>query len=406
MDPGYLDRTPSVDPPPGRESNFTNPESRSHQLYILIAVLSPIVFLVGSLRIYSRLRITRSFGADDWICIAATILTLSYSALILTLLWKPGGGILGIHFWDVPISHYIEYQKGSLADSVLIRITNTTIKVGFLVFYLRLFNPVTYVRFMVWIGMAVVITFCVIFVVVDLVACAPWPSEHGDWIAPSLIDRCTRISVNLITAAAYFTVITDFYVLLIPLHQMPKLGLSPRRKLGVSIIFLTGLLATGAALANLIIRQDKKLFDRSDFTWTIVPVYATSIVEINVGLICLSLPVIFVLFVGRFTNLSKSVRSWIRERRSPHQSSNESSSNLTPNETVAPQIPSVPSDTSFSGMRKFIHNIYRSGARSSARGETTVSTFDDLTSVDLNYHLQLKTMKSKETENTHGTCQA
>ncbi|OTB13139.1 hypothetical protein K445DRAFT_14129 [Daldinia sp. EC12] len=357
MDPGYLDRTPSRDPPPGQEFNFTNPESRSHQLYILIAVLSPIIVLVGSLRIYSRLRITRSFGVDDF-------------------LWKPGSGILGIHFWDVPISHYIEYQKGSLADSVLIRITNTTIKVAFLTFYLRLFSPVTYVRYMVLAGMALVITFYVIFVIVDLVACAPWPSEHGDWIAPSLIDRCSRISVPLITAAAYFTVITDFYVLLIPLHQIPTLGLSPRRKVGVSIIFLTGLLATGAALTNLIIRQDKKIFDRSDFTWTIVPVYMTSLVEINVGLICLSLPVIFVLFLGRFTNISRSVRSWIRQRQSPHQSSNESVLNFTPSDSEAPRIQSTPSDTSFSGL------------------------------LDVNYHAHLKTMKSGETEKAHGSGQA
>ncbi|KAI1660722.1 hypothetical protein F4813DRAFT_348130 [Daldinia decipiens] len=368
MDPGYLDRTPSVDPPPGREPNFTDPESRSHQLYILIAVLSPIVFIVGSLRIYSRLRITRSFGADDWICIAATILTLSYSALILKLLWKPGGGIIGIHFWDVPISHYIEYEKGALADYVLFRIAHTTTKVGFLVFYLRLFRPVSYVRFMVWAGISVVITFCVVNVVVPLVACSPWPSEHGDWIAPSLIDRCYPISINLRTAAAYFSVITDFYVWFIPLHQIPSLGLSPRRKVGVSLVFLTGLLATGAALASLIIRQDKKLFDLSDFSWTIVPVYATSIVEINVGLICLSLPIIFVQFVGRFTNLSKSVRSWIRERRSHHQSSNESSPNLTPSDNVAPHIPSVQSDTGLSGMRSFPDEENEHSAERSSEG--------------------------------------
>lgn len=132
--------------------------------------------------------------------------------------------------------------QGSLADSVLIRITNTTIKVAFLVFYLRLFSPVTHVRYMIWAGMAVVITFCVVFVVLDIVACAPWPSEHGDWLAPSLLDRCDRIAVDLITAAAYFSVITDFYILFIPLHQIPKLGLSRKRKIGVSLIFLTGFL--------------------------------------------------------------------------------------------------------------------------------------------------------------------
>ncbi|KAI2464613.1 hypothetical protein F4781DRAFT_439417 [Annulohypoxylon bovei var. microspora] len=346
MDPGYLDSTPARPPPPGRESNFTNPESRCYELIIPIAVFTALNVILVLLRIYSRLRITRSFGADDWLCIAATILTLSYSALILKLLWRPGAGILGIHFWDVPLSHYVGYQKGSLADSVLIRITNTTIKVAFLVFYLRLFSPVTHVRYMIWAGMAVVITFCVAFVIIDLVACAPWPSENGNWLAPSLIDRCDRIAVDLVTAGAYFSVISDFYIFFIPLHQVPKLGLSRKRKIGVSLIFLTGFLATCAGLVNLIIRQNKKIFDRSDFTWTIVPVYATSLTEINVGLLCHSLPVVFVLFVGRFTNLSMSVSSWIGERRSPRQSAGDSSANLAPDDSAAPHLSSIPRDTS------------------------------------------------------------
>lgn len=358
MDPGYLDSTPARPPPPGRTSNFTDPESRCYQLIIPIAVFTALIVILVSLRIYSRLRITRSFGADDWLCIAATILTLSYSALILKLLFRPGGGILGIHLWDVPLSHYIEYSKGSLADSVLIRITNTTIKVAFLVFYLRLFSPVTHVRYMIWAGMAVVITFCVVFVVLDIVACAPWPSEHGDWLAPSLLDRCDRIAVDLITAAAYFSVITDFYILFIPLHQIPKLGLSRKRKIGVSLIFLTGFLATCAGIANLVVRSNKKVFDPSDFTWTIVPVYATSLTEINVGLLCHSLPVIFVLFTGRYSNLSKSLSSWVRERRSPwhsprqspHQSAGESSTNLATDDSVAPHHSTIPSDSSLSGM--------------------------------------------------------
>ncbi|KAI0885804.1 uncharacterized protein GGS22DRAFT_162053 [Annulohypoxylon maeteangense] len=394
MDP---DNTPARAPPPGRESNFTNPESRCYELIILIAVFTALIVILVSLRIYARLKITRSFGADDWLCIVATILTLSYSALILKLLWIPGGGILGIHFWDVPLSHYVGYQKGSLADSVLIRIDNTTIKVAFLVFYLRLFSPVTHVRYMIWAGIAIVVTFCVAFVIIDIVACAPWPSEHGNWLAPSLIDRCNDIAVDLVTAGAYFSVIFDFYILFIPLHQVPKLGLSRKRKIGVSLIFLTGFLATCAELVNLIIRQNKKIFDLSDFTWTIVPVYATSLAVINVGLICHSLPVVFVIFVGRFTNLSKSVSSWIRERRSPHQSAGDSASNLAANDSAAPHLPSTPGDSTLSGIRKFIHDIYRSVVQNSEHGETTLTTYNDLTPADLSYHAQLRSMQSKQT---------
>ena len=109
-------------------------------------------------------------------------------------------------------------------------------------FYLRLFSPVASVRYMVWAGMVAVITFCAVFVIIDTVACTPLPSEHGDWLVPSLQERCEHIAVDLITAAACFSVVTDFYILIIPLHQVPKLSISKARKIGVSLIFLIGLL--------------------------------------------------------------------------------------------------------------------------------------------------------------------
>ncbi|KAI1376583.1 hypothetical protein F4677DRAFT_418981 [Hypoxylon crocopeplum] len=402
MDPGYLDTTPMRPPPPGQTSNFVDPVSRSFQLEIVITVTIVLVVLFVSSRIYTRLRITHSFGADDWLCIVATIFTLSYSALILKLLWKPGGGILGIHLWDVPLSHYIIYQKASLADAVLIRICNTLIKVAFFVFYFRLFHPIKHVRVMIWAGMAAVIVFCLAFVIVDLVACSPRPNEHGGWLDPSMLDRCNRIAPPLITGAAYFSVITDFYILFIPLHQVPTFGLSQKRKIGISFIFLTGLLACGAGLTNLVIRSNKKVFDTADFSWTIVPVYITSILEINVGLICLSMPVIFVLFVGRFTNLSNTLSSWVGERRARRHGSGESSAHLTPDHSVSPQLPSVLSPTpTLTGMRKFIRNLYRSGAQSSGH-DTTLPTFDDLTTADFSYHAQLKTIRSSHTERSRG----
>lgn len=38
--------------------------------------------------------------------------------------------------------------------------------------------------------------------------------------------------------------------------------------------------AAGSGLANLIIRSNGTIFDKSDFSWTIVPVYATTSVDL------------------------------------------------------------------------------------------------------------------------------
>lgn len=166
---------------------------------------------------------------------------------------------MGIHLWDVPISHFIEYQKvffsnlfnsmsvsltfgkGSLADSILARICNTMIKVAFFAFYLRIFAVVDHIRIMAWAGMAAVITFCVAFVIADAILCSPWSGEHG-WVDPNMVTRCGTKATKLITGAAYFGVISDFYILFIPLHQVVHLKISRPKKIGICLIFLTGLL--------------------------------------------------------------------------------------------------------------------------------------------------------------------
>jgi len=95
---------------------------------------------------------------------------------------------------------------------------------------------------MSWIGIVTVVTFCVVFVVTDMVACLPWPGEKGGFLDPAMQQRCNRIAPDLVTAAVYFSVISDFYILFIPLHMVPKMGLSRKKKVAVSFVFLTGLL--------------------------------------------------------------------------------------------------------------------------------------------------------------------
>lgn len=75
MNPGYLDSTPAVPPPPGHDSNFTNPESRCYELVIVITVFACLIVIVLILRIYLRLKITRSFGADDCMCTTISVET-------------------------------------------------------------------------------------------------------------------------------------------------------------------------------------------------------------------------------------------------------------------------------------------------------------------------------------------
>jgi hypothetical protein len=92
---------------------------------------------------------------------------------------------------------------------------------------------------MIWAGLVTVLSFTLAFLITVLVACVPRASDRGGWLSPTSIARCSPVSQSFTSAATIFSVITDFYVLSIPMHLLPTLKLSRRRKTAVSVIFIT-----------------------------------------------------------------------------------------------------------------------------------------------------------------------
>ncbi|KAK8127364.1 hypothetical protein PG984_008472 [Apiospora sp. TS-2023a] len=396
MDDDYLDTTPARDPPPGQESNLVDPESLSYQLVIVIVVTSALMVFLSAYRLYARLKVSRSFGMDDWFCAAATLATLSYGGLVLSLCDMPGNSLLGIHLWDVTQRKYIHFMKLSVADTVLHRFCNTLIKVSFLIFYLRLFGTVRHIRIMVWAGIVAVVTFGVVYMITYIVACVPWPSDEAGFLDDRYFSRCFAIGPKLLLAGCYFGVVMDFYILFMPLSQVKGLVLTRKRKVGISFVFLTGSIAIAAGMANLVIQY---YFDIDDFSWwSGIAMYITCYLELSIGLCALSLPVVIAQFVSRVTDLGRTLSSWIRRSRE-HLVSGESSSSVTPagSRSVAPELPPHEPGSGLPGLRKFIRNLNRSRAQQTEPG-TVLSTFNDLTTADISYHAQLKkTLKPKQT---------
>ncbi|KAK6827593.1 hypothetical protein PG987_010934 [Apiospora arundinis] len=406
MDDSYLDTTPMRQPPPGVVADLVHPVSQSYKLIIFTSIMSAFVAFFTAGRIYTRLKITRSFGADDYLTIASAVFTLAFNFTNLLMCDEPGGGPLGNHLWDTSLRKYVYFSKLAIANSVMARTANCLIKVTFLVFYLRLFGPKNYVRVMVMAGFVAISGFWFAWMIGYLVLSPPGSRFPEGYLAKGYQKHMAGIPTKLITAAGVFSVITDGYIMFIPLHQIPSLGLSYKRKWGISLIFLTGLVATGAGIANLVFRFNPTIMDSTDWTWTAVFVGMTTMAEINLGCMCLSMPVILALFVGRLTAFGQSLGSWVNIRKAQKHGAGDSASDLAASdgnesapETGKPELPmGKKEDPKLGGMRKFIRNIHRSRASNSEIHNTTVmSTFNDLTSADLSYHAQLKSLHPTQT---------
>lgn len=57
---------PAAAPPPGVVPDFTHPQSRSNVAVAVCTASLVVTFFVFALRVYTRLRVLRCFGYDDF----------------------------------------------------------------------------------------------------------------------------------------------------------------------------------------------------------------------------------------------------------------------------------------------------------------------------------------------------
>jgi hypothetical protein len=164
--------------------------------------------------------------------------------------------LLGLHAWDINIGRLNEpYLKvrpptfldltstntlqGIIASLGLYSLDAILVKLTLLLLYLRIFNPRNSARVLIW-GAIVFIPLFYIATVGALVKFYVPPKGDG-WI--SLRPASTTNALNNIVAVQSIVgIVSDFYILFIPIWFVSGLQLPLGRKIGVSAIFLSGLL--------------------------------------------------------------------------------------------------------------------------------------------------------------------
>lgn len=94
---------------------------------------------------------------------------------------------------------------------------------------------------MIWLGLVGVVLLYIITSVCFFIYIIPRPGEGG-WGSVRSNARANYHSRRLILAQGVIGVVTDFYILAIPLYMVPQLKLPFTKKLGIAGTFMTGLL--------------------------------------------------------------------------------------------------------------------------------------------------------------------
>ena len=120
--------------------NFINPITRGSALTVVNVVFITLVCIAVALRFYTRLRITKSFGLDDWVIGLSLIPTFALTVVVLVADNNFGWNR---HSWDLHAENGPPGYKLCITAQILFFWAATLNKISLLCFYKRLTGPCT-----------------------------------------------------------------------------------------------------------------------------------------------------------------------------------------------------------------------------------------------------------------------
>ncbi|KAK0508119.1 hypothetical protein JMJ35_009203 [Cladonia borealis] len=264
----------ALKPPPGVIPHFNDPGKQQipYKAFAIIAIMLPTVFV--GLRLWTKLRISKDMGWDDYTIVNPAITYARQLALWvrLTSMGCDSGTALEI----------------AEASSTMYGPITALTRISLLLQFLRIFVPMRtprklfyFVQCLIW--------FNILFYTGDLFAlifrCSP---QEKIW-KPTVPGHCINKYVTYLRAAVA-NVITDIFIAVLPVKIIWGLQMPIRRKISVTAVFATGLLACICAIIRLI--EAILWLHTEDFTYRIAAESYFIGAEVILGLICGCLPVL------------------------------------------------------------------------------------------------------------------
>ncbi|KAH8594252.1 hypothetical protein B0O99DRAFT_458955, partial [Bisporella sp. PMI_857] len=260
-------------------------QSKARNIITIISCMAVFSSTVVALRLFTRLRILKACGLDDWIMVAAQVFTLG-TAVAIGIESRYG---LGRHVWTIPKEETIPYLKAFYASILLYNFALSLVKISILLQYRRIFTAPAMQKTCVF-GLVVIICWAITQIFLNAMICIPVASFWD----PTIQGKCIPFLPIWFTYAI-FNIITDFSIFILPFPAIKSLHLPQKQKIILFIIFALGLFTCAISLYRI---QFLKVAAKStDPTWDNVNAATWSLLELSLAAVTASLPTLRALIV-------------------------------------------------------------------------------------------------------------
>ncbi|KAF2692290.1 hypothetical protein K458DRAFT_326288 [Lentithecium fluviatile CBS 122367] len=247
----YLLSLPAFMPdhiPPGADRTMTldGPDQFWYLLVAIMCIAIPGVFLL--IRIYTKAVIVRSLEVADYFIFLAFPLIIA-EVVMGYFMVKWGAGV---HQWQITLDQLFHQLYWANLGQIIYCPLSFVVKMAILLQYLRLFAPGRSVNKLMWYGAWATMISCAILYTVlmfwTMFYCNP---REAIWNKLTPDAKCHDVN-HIIVAQGAFNMGSDIVILLLPTTSLWQLNVPLGRKIAVTMLFATGLLACAASAMRIV----------------------------------------------------------------------------------------------------------------------------------------------------------
>ncbi|KAF7533841.1 hypothetical protein G7054_g6730 [Neopestalotiopsis clavispora] len=250
---------------------------------IVMSILS--TFMVGA-----RMAIRWSrfhLGLEDWLIITCMPFMYAIATTALIAVYRGGLGYSIMDLIQKDQNIIVISMQCLMAMEVLYSILITLVKLSVLVMYRRVF-PTTLVLRGTYVLGALSIAWWIAVILVTFLQCTPL---NGMWELFTVKTTCMD-KLGLFIGNAIPNLSIDVLILALPLYEVARLQMTKLKKTGILAIFLLGGVTVVIGGLRLSSGLDLLSDPDSDYTLMVGPLWAWTVVEPAMGIVCACLPTV------------------------------------------------------------------------------------------------------------------
>ncbi|KAL8894814.1 MAG: hypothetical protein Q9192_004033 [Flavoplaca navasiana] len=246
---------PSMVPPPDGDT------SKGPSMLIIIWLFTAISTIVVGLKMWTRLKIIREFGADDVLTILALLFLLAFAPLITVSVHQG----LGKHIFYLTPKAAMQSTKLAVLSNPLVFLASAWPNISVAISLNRILVPQPWQLIFLY-GIPILqCVFGFICSIITYTTCSPLEGLWNPAVPHTCLPNATVVGILYFNGA--LSAFTHVFLAVVPIFGLWKIRIKLKTKIGVCLLMGTTATAAIAAIGRTVHTDDADL--RTDFTYAV-----------------------------------------------------------------------------------------------------------------------------------------